>query len=83
MGPSYLRAIKSPATMTPILIEPLSEQAYELLRQLEALHILRVIEETAAPAPPTRQWAGSLPDAAASKLREHTEQVRSEWERTF
>lgn len=68
--------------MAPILVEPLNEKAYELLRQLEALHILRVLDEAAAPMPPKRQWAGSLPDAAADKLREHTEQVRSEWERT-
>ena len=68
--------------MSPILIEPLSEQAYELLRQLEALHILRVVKEPAAPTPVARQWAGSLSDAAASQLREHTEQVRTEWERT-
>ena len=66
--------------MTPILVEPRSEQAYELLRQLEALHILRVVPEV---APPKRQWAGSLSDTAADKLREHTEQVRSEWERNF
>ena len=69
--------------MMPILIEPLSEQAYELLRQLEALHILRVLPITEAPAPAKRKWAGSLSDAAAGKLREHTEQARQEWERTF
>ncbi len=69
--------------MAPILIEPLSEQAYELLRQLEALHILRVVPVAEAPAPAKRKWAGSLSDAAASKLREHTEQARQEWEHTF
>lgn len=68
--------------MSPILIEPLSEQAYELLRQLEALHILRVVSEPAPLTPPARQWAGSLSNVAADQLRTHTEQVRSEWERT-
>lgn len=38
--------------MTPVLVEPLSEQAYELLRQLEALHILRVVPAETPAAPP-------------------------------
>lgn len=66
--------------MAPILVEPLSEKAYELLQQLEALNILRVISKA---VPPTRPLAGSLSDEAAEELRKHTEQVRSEWERIF
>lgn len=31
--------------MTPVLVEPLSEEAYELLRQLEKLGIIRIIGE--------------------------------------
>jgi hypothetical protein len=69
--------------MAPILVEPLSEKAYELLQQLEALNILRVISKATPPVPPTRQLAGSLSDEAAEELRKHTEQLRSEWERTF
>ncbi|RZK24869.1 MAG: hypothetical protein EOO63_16820 [Hymenobacter sp.] len=69
--------------MAPILIEPLSEQAYELLRQLEALHILRMISKVPTPVAPTRSLAGSLSDEAADELRKHTEQVRAEWDRTF
>ncbi len=74
--------------MTPVLVEPLSEQAYELLRQLEALHILRVVPADApAAAPPAalppRKWAGCLSDDAANSLHAHVEQLRSEWERTF
>lgn len=69
--------------MAPILVEPLSEKAYELLQQLEALNILRVISKATPPVAPTRPLAGSLSDEAAQELRKHTEQVRSEWERTF
>lgn len=69
--------------MAPILVEPLSEKAYELLQQLEALTILRVLSKATPPVPPTRSLAGSLSDEAADELRKHTEQVRSEWERTF
>ena len=66
--------------MAPILIEPLSEKAYELLQQLEALNILRVIRpatETVAP----RKWAGSLPATSAKAWDEHLQEIRSEWER--
>lgn len=71
--------------MNPIRVEPLSEKAYELLRQLEELQILRVLPdvEPAAPAPVRRQWAGALSDEAASSLRKHTKQTRQEWERIF
>ena len=72
--------------MTPVLVEPLSEQAYELLRQLEALHILRVVPAeapaiTTVAALPPRKWAGCLSDDAANSLHAHVEQLRSEWER--
>ncbi len=68
-----------------LTLEPLSEKAYELLRQLEELQILRVLPdvEPAASAPVRRQWAGALSDEAASSLRNHTEQTREEWERIF
>jgi len=70
--------------MAPILVEPLSEKAYELLQQLEALNILRVISKATPPAAPTpRKWAGSLSDADAASLHAHVEQLRSEWERDF
>lgn len=71
--------------MTPVLVEPLSEQAYELLRQLEALHILRVVPaETPAALPvalPPRQWAGALAGADAAAWDQHLHEIRNEWER--
>ncbi|MFD1470524.1 hypothetical protein ACFQ48_20020 [Hymenobacter caeli] len=69
--------------MAPILIEPLSEQAYELLRQLEALHILRVVPAAEAPAPAKRQWAGSLSSASAEAWDKHLLEIRGEWERNI
>ena len=68
--------------MSPILIEPLSEKAYELLRQLEALNILRVVKpatETLSPAP--RKWAGSIPATSAEAWDKHIQEIRGEWER--
>lgn len=68
--------------MAPILIEPLSEKAYELLRQLEALNILRVVQPTTeASATPPRKWAGSIPATSAEAWDKHLQEIRGEWER--
>ncbi|WP_375418593.1 hypothetical protein [uncultured Hymenobacter sp.] len=72
--------------MTPILIEPLSEQAYELLRQLEALHVLRVVSppDQPAPTPVPRQWAGALAaisPASVESWNQYLTEIRNEWER--
>ena len=73
--------------MSPILIEPLSEKAYELLRQLEALHILRVVQldEPASVAPVApRKWAGALAAISTTSAEEwdkHLHEIRNEWER--
>lgn len=70
--------------MAPILVEPLSEKAYELLRQLEALHILRVVQP-AVEAPPStpRKWAGSIPATSAEAWDKHLQEIRGEWERAI
>jgi|GEM_PF-6661650 len=71
--------------MKPILIEPLSEQAYELLQQLEALHVLRVVQPEVPPASSQlRKWAGALAGAgpgAAEAWDKHLHEIRNEWER--
>lgn len=72
--------------MAPILIEPLSEQAYELLRQLEALHILRVVSAVEAPEPAKPSVAnliGSLSVQTGERMLAETTTLRSEWEREF
>ena len=70
--------------MAPILIEPLSEQAYELLRQLEALHILRVVPAAEAPAPAKSSIVsliGSLSPESGARMLAETITLRNEWER--
>lgn len=71
--------------MKPILVEPLSEQAYELLRQLEALHVLRVVQPEDSPASgQPRKWAGALAAAGPSTAEawdKHLHEIRDEWER--
>ena len=67
--------------MAPILIEPLSEKAYELLQQLEALNILRVVRTEVAATPSTpRKWAGSIPATSAGAWDKYLQEIRSEWE---
>jgi hypothetical protein len=81
---SYLQApFTSLNRMSPILVEPLSEKAYELLQQLEALNILRVVKpEAEAPTPPVpRKWAGSIPATSAEAWDKHLQEIRGEWER--
>ncbi|MBF9222412.1 hypothetical protein [Hymenobacter ruricola] len=75
--------------MAPVLIEPLSEKAYELLQQLEALNILRVVKSadavTSTPVhkPSIAGLVGSLSDETAQRMRTETTQMRNEWEREF
>lgn len=73
--------------MAPLLIEPLSEKAYELLQQLEALNILRVVQPgnpaSVLPTAP-RKWAGALAAISTTSAEEwdkHLHEIRSEWER--
>lgn len=73
--------------MAPILVEPLSEKAYELLQQLEALHILRVIKPAAeAPVvakPSVASLIGSLSPETGKRMLRETAELRDEWEREF
>ena len=71
--------------MPPILVEPLSAQAYELLRHLEAMHILRVLKPVAeTPAAAPRKWAGALAAVSTTSAEEWDKyllEIRNEWER--
>ncbi|MDO7876686.1 hypothetical protein Q5H93_18215 [Hymenobacter sp. ASUV-10] len=72
--------------MSPILVEPLSEQAYELLRQLEALHILRVLSNTEIAAPRKTSIAsliGTLSPKTSERMLKEVAEMRNEWEREF
>ena len=73
--------------MMPILIEPLSEKAYELLQQLEALNILRVVKSTGEPPavakPSVASLIGSLSPETGKRMLKETTAMRNEWEREF
>lgn len=70
--------------MSPILVEPLSEQAYELLRQLEVLQVLRVLPNTATAAPHKTSIAnliGTLSPETGERMLKEVAEIRDEWER--
>ena len=68
--------------METLLIEVRDQKGMALLRDLEALQIIRVItkESTNQPKAATR-FAGKLSAATASELAKHIEQSRDEWDR--
>ncbi|RZK16774.1 MAG: hypothetical protein EOO56_19285 [Hymenobacter sp.] len=72
--------------MASILIEPLSEQAYELLRQVEVLNILRVVttqELPPAPIPAKPSVAtliSSLSAETGERMLHEIAKMRNEWE---
>ena len=81
----HLNATKPAAAMSPILVEPLSEKASELLWQLEALNILHVVTPAAeAPVlPAPRKWAGALAailTTSAGEWDKHLHEIRNERE---
>ncbi len=72
-----------------MLIELTNQRAASLLRELEALHLIRVIEENIIPAEPDQpatklstKYRGILNETQGRQLDEHIEQMRSEWSNT-
>lgn len=69
--------------MQVITVELLNDDALALLRQLEQLNILRLISSDKKKSKPKRLWAGSISKETAIKMLEHTQESRSEWERSI
>ncbi|HCS21283.1 MAG TPA: hypothetical protein DIW47_12110 [Bacteroidetes bacterium] len=69
--------------MNIIQVEILSEQGLKLLRQLEKLNILRLIQPERKSKMPKRKWAGSISKTSAERMLEELEKGRDEWERTI
>ncbi len=70
--------------MQIVTVELTNDNALTLLQQLEQLHILRLIStKRQVGGQPKRQWAGSISKDTATKMLQHTEQSRNEWERNI
>jgi hypothetical protein len=67
--------------MDTLLIEVTNQNAYNLLRELEKLHLIKVIKNTSTPKIRlSDKFAGKLPPADAEKLQAHIKQSREEWD---
>lgn len=69
-----------------ITIDILNEKAMNLLRELEALNLIRMLTkegEGSRKAEPARKkgsdYKGILPADVAEKMQEHVKQAREEW----
>ncbi|MBC7446653.1 MAG: hypothetical protein H7330_01165 [Hymenobacteraceae bacterium] len=75
--------------MAPIIVETLSEKAYELLRQLEALHIVRLVPADRptlpppVPQPDAASWIGVISPETGEQMLREIAAMRDEWEREF
>ncbi|MDN3579369.1 hypothetical protein [Mucilaginibacter flavus] len=72
--------------MDTLLIEVTNQNAYNLIKELEKLHLIKVLKNTSAPKERLSEerlsdrFAGKLPIADAKKLQEHIKQSREEWD---
>ena len=70
--------------MDTLLIEVTSQKAYQLLRQLEELHIIRVLKKRSEnKLKLSEKYSGALglTDEEYTSFHQHIKQVRNEWER--
>jgi hypothetical protein len=66
--------------MDTLLIEVINQHAYNLLKELEKLHLIKVLKNTSSPKQKlSDKFAGKLPATDAAKLQEHIKQSRKEW----
>lgn len=73
--------------MSVVAVEPLTEQAMELLRQLEQLNVIRLLPGAVTVVPPPRIDLGSLYGSISKEEGEQwqreIEEMRNEWDRDF
>jgi len=79
-GKGWWFLIKTYNSMQIISIELLNDNALSLLKELEALNVLRLVKTEESPKPPKRKWSGSLSDETADKMLAYVEKSREEWE---
>jgi len=66
--------------MDTVIIQLTSPKTMKLLRELEELHLLRVLKKDSSTKNKlSDKYAGKLPQNVAEKLQKHIEQSRNEW----
>jgi len=67
--------------MDTLTIQVTNQNAYNLLNELEKLHLIKVLKkETNTTGKLSDKFAGKLPIDAAQKLQDHIQQSRDEWD---
>jgi len=69
--------------MQIISVELLNDNALSLLKELEALKVLRLVRTESGTGTPKRKWAGSISESTAESMLEYTDKSRQEWERNI
>ena len=66
--------------METVLIQINNSKAYKLLKDLEDLHIIKVLENTESPKQKlSEKYAGKLPSSVADELQSYVNESRAEW----
>ena len=67
-----------------MLIEITNRKAVRLLRELEELHLIKVLREDTVPikAKLSDKYAGKLPADVANELQDYVKQSRNEWNKS-
>lgn len=74
--------------METVSVQLLNKKSIKLLKQLEELHLIKVIDDITAPKKSATQklsdrFEGKLSDDDAKVLHQHIKQIRSEWDRAI
>lgn len=66
--------------MKTVLVQINNNKAYKLLKDLEDLNILKVLEQSSLPKQKlSKKYAGKLSSSIADQLQDYVTQSRSEW----
>jgi len=66
--------------MKTVLVQINNNKAYKLLKDLEDLNIIKLLEQRILPKQKlSKKYAGKLPSDIADQLQDYVTQSRSEW----
>jgi len=67
--------------METMLIQLTNQKAEGLLKEMEQLHLIKVLDKNIAGAKPklSDKYRGSISKEQGEQLNEHIKQIRSEW----
>ena len=67
--------------MQTVLLQITNEKAYQLLEDLEALEIIKVLKKSSEPKQKlSDKYKGKLPSKVAEELQEYVSKSRKEWD---